>query len=257
MANFSTMKRAINDRPYNGKDDGMPRYRRTIISGDVIEIEEFTCYAQHAKTYSRGMNLNETDEEKQERNFRDSLKKLARLINCNFRSGDLFITLTHRERVTEAEADKELTNFLRRLKRWRKKNDLPDLKYIARTECDRKREHHHLIVNCMDISLKELTKLWGLGIVLQSELEPGGDYTGLAVYVTKEGTEPQKRRWRASKNLEKPIVKIKKLKADKGRKLYPPKGYQVVESYEYYSAYSGAASYLKAVKIGGSDYGGT
>ena len=255
MANFSTMKRAIHDRPYNGKDDGMPRYRRTIISGDVIEIEEFTCYAQHAKTYSRGMNLNETDEEKQERNFRDSLKKLARLINCNFRSGDLFITLTHRDRVTEAEADKELTNFLRRLKRWRKKHDLPDLKYIARTESEKKREHHHLIIN--DMPMDAIYELWKLGRVMISRLEPGGDYTGLAVYVMKEGTEPQKRRWRASKNLEKPIVKIKKLKADKGRKLYPPKGYQVVESYEYYSAYSGAASYLKAVRIGGSDYGGT
>ena len=90
-----------------------------------------------------------------------------------------------------------------------------------------------------------------------SKLEPGGDYTGLAVYVMKEGTEPQKRRWRASKNLDKPVVKIKKLKADRGRKLYPPKGYRVVESYEYYSAYSGVASYLKAVRDGGTDYGGS
>ena len=232
----------------------MPRYRRTIIAGDVMEIEEYTCYSHQAKTYSRGMNINETDEEKAQRNFRDSIKKLARLINCNFRQGDLFITLTHRDRVTPAEADKELTNFLRRLKRYRKKHDLPELKYIARTESEKKREHHHLIINGM--SQDVIYDLWKLGRVMISRLEPGGDYTGLAVYVMKEETEPQKRRWRASKNLDKPIVKIKKLKAEKGRKLYPPKGYTVVESYEYFSSYSGAASYLKCVKIGGTDYGG-
>lgn len=233
----------------------MPRYRRTIISGDVIEIEEFTCFASQAKTYSRGMNMNETDEEKAERNYRDSLKKLARLINCNFREGDLFITLTHAERVTEAEADKALTNFLRRLKRFRAKQDLPELKYIARTESERKREHHHLIINTM--GMDAIYDLWKLGRVMISRLEPGGDYTGLAVYVMKEEVKPQKRKWRASKNLDRPIVKLKKLKAEKGRKLYPPKGYRVLESYEYFSSYSGAASYLKAVRIGGTDYGGT
>lgn len=233
----------------------MARYRRTIISGDVIEIEEYTCYSHQAKTYSRGMNQNETDEEKAARNYRDSLKKLARLVNCNFKEGDLFVTLTHRDRVTPKEAERELTNFLRRLKRWRKKNDLSDLKYVARTECELKREHHHLIIN--DVGMDVISELWRLGRVMVSKLEPGGDYTGLAVYVMKEETEPQKRRWRASKNLEKPVVKIKKLKADRGRKLYPPKGYRVVESYEYYSAYSGAANYLKAVRDGGTDYGGS
>lgn len=233
----------------------MPRYRRTIVSGDVIEIEEFTCFASEAKTYSRGMNRNATDEEKAERNFRDSIKKLSRLINCNFREGDLFVTLTHAERVTEAGAEKELTNFLRRLKRYRKKQGLSELKYIARTENEKKREHHHLIINAMGSDA--IYDLWKLGRVMVSRLEPGGDYTGLAVYVMKEGAEPQKRRWRASKNLERPIVTIKKLKAEKGRKLYPPKGYRVLESYEYYSSYSGAASYLRAVRIGGNDYGGT
>lgn len=233
----------------------MPRYRRTIISGDVIEIEEFTCFASQVKNYSRGMNMNETDAEKAERNYRDSLKKLARLVNCNFRSGDLFVTLTHGDRVTPKEADKELTNFLRRLKRWRVKHDLSELKYIARTECERKREHHHLIIN--DMPMEAIYDLWKLGRVMISRLEPGGDYTGLAVYVMKECAEPQKRRWRASKNLAKPIVTIKKLKAEKGRKLQPPKGYAVVECFEYFSAYGGAASYLKAVRIGGCDYGGT
>lgn len=232
----------------------MPRYRRTIIAGDVIEIEEFTSVASMDRCHRRGCNQKETDEDKAEQNRRQSLRKLSRLINANFGEGDLFITLTHREPVDRNGAAKELTNFLRRLKRWRGKNGLEALKYIAVTEGQSKREHHHLIVNAM--ALDVISELWPLGRVMVSRLEPGGDYTGLAVYITKEEKEPQKRRWRQSRNLAKPIVKIKKLRAERGRKLYPPKGYVVVESYEYFSAYGGAASYLRAVRSGGTDYGG-
>lgn len=232
----------------------MPRYRRTTIAGDVIEMEEFTRYETIDRCHRRSMNIGESDEGKAEYNRRQSIRKLARLINANFGEGDLFVTLTHREAVGKEAASKELTNFLRRLKRWRKKQDLPELKYIAVTE-RAKREHHHLIINRMETD--SLYDLWKLGRIMVSRLEPGGDYTGLTVYITKEQKEMQKRRWRQSKNLLKPIVKIKKLKAEKGRKLYPPRGYTILESYEYYSSNGGAASYLRAVKTGGADYGGS
>lgn len=231
----------------------MARYRRTTISGDVLEIEEFTKYETMDRCHRRSMNIGETDEGKAEYNRRQSVRKLARLINANFSEGDLFVTLTHREACGKEAAEKELTNFLRRLKRWRKKREMPDLKYIAVTESS-KREHHHLIINRMESDA--LYDLWKLGRIMVSRLEPGGDYTGLTVYITKEEKERQKRRWRQSKNLVKPIVKIRKLKAERGRKLYPPRGYTVLESYEYYSSHGGAASYLRALRNGGADYGG-
>lgn len=231
----------------------MARYRRTTISGDVMEIEEFTKYEVMDRCHRRGMSLGETEEGKAEYNRRQSVRKLARLINANFGEGDLFVTLTHREACGKDAAEKELTNFLRRLKRWRKKREMPDLKYIAVTESS-KREHHHLIINRMESDA--LYDLWKLGRIMVSRLEPGGDYTGLTVYITKEEKESQKRRWRQSKNLVKPIVKIRKLKAERGRKLYPPRGYTVLESYEYYSSHGGAASYLRALRNGGADYGG-
>lgn len=231
----------------------MGRYRRTTVSGDVIEIEEFTRYETMDRCHRRGMSLGETEEGKAEYNRRQSVRKLARLINANFKEGDLFVTLTHRERCGKEEADKALTNFIRRLKRWRKKRELPELKYIAVTESE-KRVHHHLIINRMDANA--LYELWTAGRIMVSRLEPGGDYTGLTVYITKEEKELQKRRWRQSKNLAKPKVTLKKLRAERGRKLYPPRGYTVLESYEYYSSHGGAASYLRALRNGGADYGG-
>lgn len=50
------------------------------------------------------------------------------------------------------------------------------------------REHLHMIINDMDVTLKELTELWGLGRVMISRLEPGGDYTGLAFYTRRRTT---------------------------------------------------------------------
>lgn len=230
------------------------RYRKTIISGDVLEIEEYTTHLALDQCCPRGGKQEKTDDVKAEANRRNSLKKLCRLINANFGEGDLFVTLTHAEEIGATAADKELTNFLRRLKRYRKKENLPPLKYIGVTESGARREHHHLIVNA--ISRDAIDSLWGKGRAMTSRIEPGGDYTGLAIYITKDQHKPGKRRWRQSKNLKKPEVTVKKLKSNKVKKLYPPKGYVTVESYEYYSQWGGAAAYLKAVRSGGCDIGG-
>jgi hypothetical protein len=108
----------------------------------------------------------------------------------------------------------------------------------------------------MDITLKELTNLWGNGRVMISQLEPGGDYTGLARYITKENVKEYEKRWSTSRNLVQPKIVVKKLKSVKPKKKpQAPKGYAVVESSEYFSEDIGAIRYLKAIRIGGEDYG--
>ena len=44
-----------------------------------------------------------------------------------------------------------MTNYLMRLKRWRERNKMPPLKYVAVTERKDKILHHHIIVNKMDM----------------------------------------------------------------------------------------------------------
>ena len=231
------------------------RYRKTIVSGDVIEIEEYTTRVALNQCRPRSGKQLKTDDSKSELNRRNALKKLCRLINANFGEGDLFITLTHKEEIDPDTAEKELTNFLRRLKRYRQRNDMPQLKYIAVTETGARREHHHAIINA--IPQDAINQLWGKGRVMTSVIEPGGDYTGLAIYITKDQHEPGKRRWRQSKNLKQPEITVKRLKSNKVRKLYPPKGYVVVENYEYFSQWGGMAAYMKAIRSGGCDVGGS
>ena len=128
------------------------------------------------------------------------------------------------------------------------------LKYIYVIETGKKgREHLHMIINDMDVTLKELTELWGLGRVMISRLEPGGDYTGLAFYITKENYKEYGRRWNGSRNLEKPKETVTEVV--KSRRLRVPKNYRVVEEINYYSDMTGFTRYMKAIRIGGEDYG--
>ena len=234
----------------------MPRYRKHIWAGDVYECEEYFSPRAIGKKYNRGQNELLTSEEQKERNLKIARRKLSRLINTNFRQGDLFITLTYRKRLSREEIKRELRNFLDRLRRWRKKRGISALKYIVVTETESGREHHHFLANSMDITLKELTELWGNGRVMISQLEPGGDYTGLARYITKENVKEYEKRWTTSRNLEQPKVVVKKMKSVKPKKRpQAPKGYSVVESSEYFTEDIGAVRYLKAIKIGGEDYG--
>ena len=178
------------------------------------------------------------------------------MVNANFRQGDLFLTLTFRERVDVENALRLFRNFISRLKRLRKRKGYSELKYLYVVESKRKREHIHLLINKMDLSMKELSEVWGLGRVMVSILEPGGDYTGLAYYITKENYKENGKRWSGSRNLEKPKVKVTLVSEEKKTKrLRVPKNYKVIEEVQYYSEITGHTRYVRAVKIGGEDYG--
>lgn len=178
------------------------------------------------------------------------------MVNANFRQGDLFLTLTFRERVDVENALRLFRNFISRLKRLRKRKGYSELKYLYVVESKRKREHVHLLINKMDLTMKELSEVWGLGRVMVSILEPGGDYTGLAYYITKENYKEYGKRWSGSRNLEKPKVKVTLVSEEKKTKrLRVPKNYKVIEEVQYYSEITGHTRYVRAVKIGGEDYG--
>lgn len=232
----------------------MPRYLKKIWAGDVYEAKEYNSQRQKGKGCERAMRENISPEKIAEYNFLETRKKCGRMINANFKAGDLFLTLTYRKQVGIEDALRLFRNFIGRLKRLRKRKGLDALKYIYVIETGKKgREHLHMIINDMDVTLKELTELWGLGRVMISRLEPGGDYTGLAFYITKENYKEYGRRWNGSRNLEKPKETVTEVV--KSRRLRVPKNYRVVEEINYYSDMTGFTRYMKAIRIGGEDYG--
>ena len=77
----------------------MPRYLKKIWAGDVYEAKEYNSPRQKGKGCERAMRENISPEKIAEYNFLETRKKCGRMINANFKAGDIFLTLTYRERV--------------------------------------------------------------------------------------------------------------------------------------------------------------
>lgn len=234
----------------------MPRYLKRIWAGDVYEEKIYFSPRERGISCERAAKENLSTEKMEEYNCLEAKRRCARMVNTNFKEGDIFLTLTFRERVDIKTALRLFRNFISRLKRLRKRKGYSELKYLYVVESKRKREHIHLLINKMDLSMKEISEVWGLGRVMVSILEPGGDYTGLAYYITKENYKEYGKRWSGSRNLEKPKVKVTLVSEEKKTKrLRVPKNYKVIEEVQYYSEITGHTRYVRAVKIGGEDYG--
>jgi hypothetical protein len=191
------------------------RYRaKTIKSGDVVEIEIFPVWNTQSEV--RAAKANSTKEAQANMNDRNSKKKLIRKINTNFTEEDLHVTLTYGrgELPNEEQARRDMRNFIRRVRDYRKRNSLPELKYVYVIEFSdgdgrRTRVHHHVIMSGMD--RQAIKSLWSQGGVRVDELESeDGTLEGLARYITKQppNQTKQTKRWQASRNLKPPKITI-------------------------------------------------
>jgi hypothetical protein len=139
-------------------------------------------------------------------------------VEANFTEKDVSITLTYEGAPPEPErVDKDVRNFLNRVKRRRKKAGLDELKYIYAIGGDEmpapgysgKRPHVHMILSG-GIGRDQLEKIWGKGIANADRLQPRSDgLGGIAVYLTKQKQDrpekPGARKWRGSRNLKQPV----------------------------------------------------
>ena len=232
----------------------MPTYIKTIKSGNVIEKISVKSKRLGMPAFRSGAYLPHRDTEKRRAADRlNNIRELARVINCNFKKGDLFITLTVRgnKQPTYEEMEQYIRKFLRAVRTVRKLRGMTALKYVSVIE-DQKRIHVHIILNKM--SVDELNDLWPHGKVLTSRLEPNGEYTGIAHYITKEPRHPHKKRWSQSRNLRKPEITYEEVsRADLEADFEQPKGYKEVYSVTRYIDEHGLYRYAKYIKYGTVD----
>ncbi len=238
----------------------MPKYRKKIKAGDVYEVEEFYSPRTIGKKYERGRRESLTSEEQEKRNLQIARKNMTRRINANFGGRDYFLLLTHDQIVTVDDAKRIISNFFKRLRRYRLKNGFSDLKYISVIEVQG-RVHHHVVMNAFEgMSMKEaqeiLQDIWGRGLVKIKHLYKNQKDNRLATYISKENIKKGAKRWSSSRNLKQPEIKIELVKESKNRRpLRPPKGYKVIFFVEDFFEEIGWVRYMKAVKEGGMDYG--
>ena len=184
--------------------------REICIAGAVIDV---TLKFSAEKKGQRAAKSNPTREAVMNNNDRIAEKQLTRLINANFVPGDWHVTLTYEgAEPSEAEAKKELHNFIRRMGREYEKAGR-EFKWIAATEYENHRIHHHVVMPYIDQRI--ITKQWKRGRIRGfNPLDRSRNYKKLAAYLVKETTKTMrkpgnetKRRWTSSRNLTRPIVK--------------------------------------------------
>lgn len=249
-------------------------------SSGYWEIRTYECGALGEKTKywvpgeppARGRKLGRSSERKQRQNENDAARRLNREIHANFSAGDLFLGLDYgpkkysellrraeaRQEADRAagqepgiledylrkEANRELDNFIRRVKR-----RLPpgaELKYIAVTSDmdgetgEAVRIHHHIIAN--RAAWQACVEAWPHGCAYAKALSAQKDYTPLAEYLLNQVRRlPDEKKYKPSRNLVRPQPKCRVVWS--GAELRVPKGCELL----YRTAYSGkrAGQYIR------------
>jgi len=193
----------------------VPYREKRILSGRYLEIKIYPVTLMEANK-SRKQKCKLSKPKQQNLNDRNAKEHLIRLINTNFDHRDLAVHLTYSpdhlpDNAEQARTD--IANFIRRVKGYRKKNSLPELRYIAVIECRDLSEartsiriHHHIIMSG-DMDRDAVEQIWSKGRCNVDRLKPDeSGFEALAHYITKD---PQgSKRWCQSKNIKQPEVSV-------------------------------------------------
>ena len=135
-------------------------YRDTIVAGKTILRSLKAVTRIDTKGQKRKPKANPTPEAVKKVNFRNAVKILTAKLNHNFKPGDYHLTLTYKDAAAPEEAKKQLSNFLRNMHNYCKRNDI-EFKWVAVTEYKHTRFHHHIIMSKVDLEIVD--KYWKSG----------------------------------------------------------------------------------------------
>ena len=231
-----------------------------IISGRTVEIRRVLMSVRRQDTLPkrRGLRVRgKTSLKKILANEREAVKNLARLINCNFKQGDMWITLTYSDdRLPESieDAAQDFAKTLRKLRAMVKKETGKNPIYIASpSQIDPKtgetvRLHYHVLMPA--IAYEQIIKLWPQEDVTYRRLDGRGDYTGIARYICSNAVrEPGKKRWSSSRGLKQPIY-TEPVPVRSGERVYIPKNVSLKEKTELMDQETGMQSlYVRYTKL--------
>ncbi len=188
------------------------RYREKRVSSGMRE--EIFIYPEFAKAKKgkRASKYKASSETQQRLNNKNAVRKLARLINCNFGKKDILVTVEYQDwnrPDTLEQVQKDIRDYIRRLRYYYRKNSKV-LKYIIVFEAGELRGNYHVhIFLSGGVDRDKIESLWGRGCANCKRLQPDY-YQGLdrvAGYVSKSPLGSK--RWIPSKNLDKPKERVK------------------------------------------------
>lgn len=191
---------------------GRMGYRRSVLlAGDRMECEIYPVFGRDEAERVRAARKNITPEKQKRLNDERARRHLVQLADANFTEKDIHLTLTYRNETTMEQCRKDVRNFLLRVKRYREKKGIDELKYIYTIEGCRERKngagvtriHVHMLMN-HGVSREKLEEMWELGYANADRLQPNErGLEEIASYIIKEAKD-KGRKFSASRNLKQP-----------------------------------------------------
>lgn len=214
------------------------------VSGRVIERSTVWVPAGTREVRRGKKRKGATTAEKQEQNDRQGEKNLARLINCNFRPGDVLLGPTFdaahwdrlrqkaqamADRMPEATEEDRLVKaaehegelWIKRIRRKLEKAGRRELlRYVLVTSDmdgetgQPKRIHLHAVLPAW--AAETAAAAWTAGCVDLQHLREQDDFTPLARYLLRQvRRRPGERKWRSAQNMDRPIVTMTDIPPEK------------------------------------------
>jgi len=190
----------------------MPAIKETVLTASGMSFVRKLFTKSRRLEGGRHKKSEPTVESVEKINQRNSLREMTIKVHHNFKPKDHFLTLTYEgDAPTKEYAKKALKAYIDQIRRKRKKAG-QEFKWLAITEYENKRIHHHMIVNNVE-DYSDLTSLWKNGLVRATPMEDKGDWRKLCEYMHKETTKtfrdpdaPCRLRYSCSRNLVMPPV---------------------------------------------------
>lgn len=192
--------------------------RKYICTNGIVEVTDFVVgdKTEGGRKWHRAKSA----EDKRDENARMAVRVAARILNCNFCSEDVLLTLTYSDEVhqqlfagmeqdaTLDRAKEELTKVLDRVRRKHRAKDMKVLSVTADMDGETGevvRVHHHVVVTAAYADAME--QAWEKGLVHREHLYHQDDYTPLAVYLLGQvRNRVGKKKYSCTKNMTKPRV---------------------------------------------------
>lgn len=227
------------------------------------QVEEKYSFYSPATLRPRGRRKQKCTPRKQDVNEHGAERRLARILNCNFRHNDALLRLSYDEETlpqSREAAEAELVAFLRRVKYQLGKVGKKLDAYVCVTSDmsgdtgEPVRIHHHVVLHADAVRMEDgklwvgkadLETLWGRGSVNLRTLYDQPDLTPMAEYLMRQVRRvPDKAKYKAARGMKKPEI-IDEEEITNTRELRPPKGARL----QYRRAYEpGRPQYIRYVR---------
>lgn len=224
---------------------------KTIRYGEMIDLEVYPLWDTQRDIRAARDAARKSREVQVKLNIANRRKWLRWLVGANFVRGDIFVTLTYdydseaayvlgegplvdperRIPMEDCEAARDLTNYIKRCKRWCKRHGVEDFRWLSVTEIGKEkhpeepnrlppRYHHHILMHGIDRDTAE--RLWAHGRANSRTLKP--DRKGLneiAGYISK--SRLFYRQFRHSRGMIQPRITVS------DRKITPRRANKIAE----------------------------